>query len=123
MDINSAMSYSAQSALAQEYVTDEGNTIDEKIDIFFKRFTQEEIKSLFLQLITVTKSYNVDRFTITLKESTVTRFEDLVCPISTKLLHGYTKFYIDNKYVTDEVMSALIEGSMLREIHQYDTVN
>ena len=67
--------------------------------------------------------YTINRFHLLLRENTVHRFEDLVCPICNVLLDGYTHSYYDNKYVTDEVMSALIEASMLREIHQYDNID
>ena len=60
MNINLAMSYSAQSELARKYVPDEGNSINEKIDIFFKRYTHDQIKDLFLQMITATRTYEVD---------------------------------------------------------------
>lgn len=119
MTAGTAMSYDAKAMLAMDNITD-GNTIDEKIELLFKRYSNAQICGMLYNLLQIKVEYKVDRFTLSLRKDIVESFNDLVCPIDTDVLHSFTKSYINNKYVTDEVMSALIEANMLKEIHQYD---
>ena len=64
--------------------------------------------------------YNSGRFHLKIHKKIADKFSDIVCPINEVELKGHTRFYEGNKYVTDEVMSAIVEASMLRELHQYD---
>lgn len=119
MTADTAMSYDAKAMLAMDNITD-GNTIDEKIELLFKRYSNAQICSMLYNLLQSKVEYKVDRFTLSLRKDIVESFNDLVCPIGTDVLHSYTKYHINDKHITDEVMSALIEANMLKEIHQYD---
>lgn len=87
-----------------------------------KTITMQELLSdrkRYIDILDPKVEYKVGRFTVSISKDIVTRFEENVYDLDSDIIHGYTRFYDNNQFVNDEVMSAIVTGQLLREIYQY----
>ena len=92
------------------------------IAIMSKQIDEHELlkhKDQYLKLLDPKKTYTVGRFQIAISSDVIERYEENVFKVDAELLKGFTRFYNDNRFVNNEVMSAIITAQLLRELYQY----